>query len=193
MAWRGDGVAADVDRLLGGPRRSDDRRLVLRLDVGELCDRAVDALDRTALAAFEDRGDRGRVAPLHVLRDVCLGLQLGVLPGEAEDRRLEIGLLSCELRFLRSLLVKLLLEFLTALTRLFLGRPQLLELPVRVVMFDLIRLPGLLDLGDLGLEAGHRLFRPVPFENDPLDALLDLVDFVVERNYLFLDPAYLRF
>src|SRR3989454_2723151 len=191
-ALRCDGVVVDDERLHVGARRSDDRRLVLRLDVGELCDRAVDALDRTGLAAFEDRGDRGRVAPLHVLRDVCLGLQLGVLPGEAEDRRLELGLLSCELRFLRSLLVKFLLEFLKALARLFRGSPQLLELPVRVVVLNLVRLAGLLDLGDLGLEAGHRLFRPVPFEDDPLDALLDLVDFIVERNDLVLDPEDLR-
>src|SRR5213594_3425032 len=191
-ALRRAGVVVDDERLHAGARGGDDRRLVLRLDVGELCDRAVDALDRTGLAAFEDRGDRGRVAPLHVLRDVCLGLQLGVLPGEAEDRRLELGLLSCELRFLRSLLVKLLLEFLEALARLFRGRPQFFELPIRVVVLDLVCLPGLLDLGDLRLETGHGLFRPVPFEDDPLDAVLDLVDLVVERDDLFLDPEDLR-
>src|SRR2546426_526325 len=70
--------------------------------------------------------------------------------------------------------------------------PQLLQLPIRVVVFDLVGLPGLLDLRDLGLETGHRLFRAVPLEHDALDPLLHLVDLVVERNDLLLDAEDLR-
>ena len=187
-----DRVVVDDDRLHPRARGRDDRRLVLGLDVGELGHRPMDALDGTGLAALEDRGDRGRVAALHVLRDVGLRLQLRILSGKAQDRGLQLGLLLGEPGLLRPPAMEVLLEFLEALARFLRGRVQFLELPVRVLMLDLVLFPGFLEQGDLGLEAGHRLLGPVSLQDEALDLLLDLVDLVVQRDDLLLDVQHLR-
>src|SRR5207247_747183 len=159
-----DRVVVDDDRLHPRARGRDDRRLVLGFDVGELGHGPVDALDRTGLAALEDRGDCGRVAALHVLRDVGLRLQLRILSGKAQDRGLQLGLLLGEPGLLRPPAMEVLLEFLEALARFLRGRVQFLELPVRVLMLDLVLFPGFLEQGDLGLEAGHCLLGSVPLQ-----------------------------
>src|SRR5207247_753323 len=139
-----DRVVVDDDRLHPRARGRDDRRLVLGFDVGELGHGPVDALDRTGLAALEDRGDCGRVAALHVLRDVGLRLQLRILSGKAQDRGLQLGLLLGEPGLLRPPAMEVLLEFLEALARFLRGRVQFLELPVRVLMLYLLLFPGFL-------------------------------------------------
>src|SRR5438876_9280964 len=97
---------------------------------------------RERLWGIEDRGQRTGVAALHVLRDVGLGLELGVVPRQAEDRRLDLRLLLRELRFLRALLVKLRLELLEALAGFLGGRTKLLQLPLRILELDLVRFAG---------------------------------------------------
>ena len=88
--------------------------------------------------------------------------------------------------------MKFFLEFLEALARLLRGVPEFLQLPVRVVVFDLIRLSRFLELRDLRLEAGHRFLGAVPLQDDSFDPFLDLIDLIVEGDDLLLDSEDLR-
>ena len=160
--------------------------------MGELGHRAVDPLDRTGLPALEDRGDRRAIPALHVLRDVGLGLQLRILPRQAEERGLEVRLLLREPALLHPPAVEILLEFLEALPRFLRGRVEFFELPFGVVVLDRVLLAGFLEQPDLGLDTGHRLLRAVAFEDQALELLLDLVDLVVQGDDLFLDVEDLR-
>src|SRR5439155_1529988 len=89
--------------------------------------------------------------------------------------RLEVRLFSRELRLFGPLLVKFFLEFLEALARLLRGVPELFQLPVRVVVFDLIRLPRFLELRDFRLEAGHRFLGAVSLQDDSFDVSIPSV------------------
>jgi len=98
----------------------------------------MDAFDGAGLAAFEDRGDGGRVASLHVLRDVGLAFSCAYCRVRLRIAVWQLGLFPCEAVLLGSPAVEILLEFLEALARFLGGRLQFLELPVGVLMLDLI-------------------------------------------------------
>src|SRR3990170_1342292 len=191
-ALRGDPVVVDDDRLHPRTRRGHDGRLVPRVHVGELGHGPVDPLDRPRVPGLEDRGDGPGVPAAHVLRDVGLGLELGILPGEGEDRVLELRLVLRQVRLFPAALVELLLEPLDGLPRLLRVGLELPELPVCVVELDLVALPGGLDLADLRLQAGHGLLRPVPLEDEPLELVLDCVRLLVEGDDLLLDREDFR-
>src|SRR3989304_1412856 len=96
----------------------------------------------------EDRRDRNGVPALQALRDVRLRLHGGVLAGEVEDRGLELPLLPGQLGLLLPLRVEVRLEPREALRGGLRAGPELLELELRVVELELVRLQDVLQLDD---------------------------------------------
>src|SRR3990170_6080166 len=142
-ARRCDPVIVDDDRLHSAPRCNENRRFVLRLHMAELCNRAMDALDRSGVSPFEDCRDGGRVTALHVLGDVRFGPHRGVLSRELDNRVLELSTLTLKFRLFLTLCVKLLLELREGFRARLRAGPEFLQLELGVVELELVRLQDL--------------------------------------------------